>query len=117
MCKFLGKIIIHSFLCVAQEKPRWQGEAASRIFNLLPREIGHYTCFHTFKSKVQNFLVRSLFLVFVDFKYSWSWCTVLSQLNFPGVYLGLCKMQAVWRRMEDGGQEMADGKMRMVKCR
>ena len=36
--------------------------AAPRLFNSLPREIRHETCFNTFKTKVKTFLFRTLTL-------------------------------------------------------
>ena len=35
--------------------------AAPRLFNSLPREIRHETCFNTFKTKVKTFLFRTAF--------------------------------------------------------
>ena len=35
--------------------------AAPRLFNSLPREIRHETCFNTFKTKVKTFLFRKAF--------------------------------------------------------
>ena len=35
-----------------------------RLFNSLPREIRHETCFNTFKTKVKAFLFRTAFVNF-----------------------------------------------------
>ena len=35
--------------------------AAPKLFNSLPREIRHETCFNTFKTKVKTFLFRMAF--------------------------------------------------------
>ena len=38
---------------------------APRLFNSLPREIRHKTCFNTFKTKVKTFLFRTAFYIFL----------------------------------------------------